>query len=82
TISRVIFEKDPKFPAMPIGEQVLVRTIVTTPAPEGDQAANAAEPVPPRVLARPVDIVQAPDGSIIFSTDLPRGRIYRLRLKQ
>lgn len=86
TISRVMFEKDPRFPAMPIGEQVLVRTIVTPPAaqsadPNADTTA-ATQDAQPRVLARPVDIVQAPDGSILFSTDLPRGRIYRLRLKQ
>lgn len=30
-----------------------------------------------KVLARPVDCVQAPDGSIIFSSDQP-GRIYRI----
>jgi glucose/arabinose dehydrogenase len=49
-----------------MGEQTLVKTVVQ--GPDG-----------PRVLARPVDCVQAPDGSILFSTDLPKGRIYRIR---
>jgi glucose/arabinose dehydrogenase len=31
-----------------------------------------------RVLARPVDCVQAPDGSVLFSSDAP-GRVYRIR---
>lgn len=65
-IVRVMFDKDPKFGGVPIGEQTLVKAIAT--GPEG-----------PRALARPVDCVQAPDGSILFSVDLPRGRIYRLR---
>ena len=52
---------------IPIGDQMLVGTI----------GANG------QVLGRPVDVVQAPDGSLLFSDDegLPnsgQGRIYRL----
>jgi glucose/arabinose dehydrogenase len=65
-IVRVMFDKDAKLGGSPMGEQTLVKTVVQDP--EG-----------PRVLARPVDCVQAPDGSILFSTDLPKGRIYRIR---
>jgi glucose/arabinose dehydrogenase len=32
-----------------------------------------------QVLARPVDVTQGPDGHVYFSTDLPVGRVYRLR---
>ncbi|MCW5754665.1 MAG: PQQ-dependent sugar dehydrogenase [Phycisphaeraceae bacterium] len=31
-----------------------------------------------RVTARPVDVVQAPDGRLFFSTDAPRGMVFRL----
>ena len=31
------------------------------------------------VWARPVDCVQAPDGSLLFSSDAPTGRVYRIR---
>ncbi len=31
------------------------------------------------VRARPVDCVQAPDGSILFSSDSPAGRVFRIR---
>ncbi|MGE3107167.1 MAG: sorbosone dehydrogenase family protein [Phycisphaerales bacterium] len=31
------------------------------------------------VWARPVDCVQAPDGSILFSSDAPTGRVFRIR---
>lgn len=31
------------------------------------------------VWARPVDCIQAPDGSILFSSDAPTGRIYRIK---
>jgi len=31
------------------------------------------------VRARPVDCVQAPDGSILFSSDAPAGRVFRIR---
>lgn len=41
-------------------------TIVRTLKPDGT------------VLARPVDCVQAPDGSVLFSSDAP-GRVYRIR---
>ncbi len=32
-----------------------------------------------RMWARPVDVVTAPDGSLLFSSELPTGRIYRIR---
>lgn len=32
-----------------------------------------------RVLGRPVDVVEAPDGSLLFSVDGPKHRIYRIR---
>ncbi|MBC7771206.1 MAG: hypothetical protein H7210_01795, partial [Pyrinomonadaceae bacterium] len=31
------------------------------------------------VRARPVDCVQAPDGSVLFSSDAPAGRVFRIR---
>jgi glucose/arabinose dehydrogenase len=39
------------------------------------QVLKQPEQVP---LARPVDCVQAPDGTILFSSDQP-GRVYRIR---
>jgi len=63
-VARIIFDKDPRFGqgfGKPIGLQKLVSTLDAT----GKQRA------------RPVDIVQAPDGAILFSSDDP-GRIYRL----
>jgi glucose/arabinose dehydrogenase len=72
-IVRVMFDKDPIFgrEGRPIGEMVIVSTLA--------RGGDGSE----RVIARPVDCVHATDdGSILFSCDLPRGRVYRLRLKQ
>jgi glucose/arabinose dehydrogenase len=59
----------------------IVRTIIK-------QSANVAPPAAPdgtptdQVLARPVDVVQDLDGSLVFSSDQPVGRIYRIRAKK
>ncbi len=85
-VVRVLFDKDQKMTdqlntiagagpgqgklgvgGRPIGVQVIVSTL---------DATNKDELKP---LARPVDCVQAPDGSILFTSDQPVGRIYRLR---
>ncbi len=34
---------------------------------------------PEAVRARPVDCVQAPDGSVLFSSDVPTGKVFRIR---
>lgn len=60
-IARIRFDHDKALGGHPVGLEKLVSTI---------DAAG-------KVRARPVDCVQAPDGSIIFSSDQP-GRLYRL----
>ena len=65
----------------PYGLLPIVRTIIK-------QSANVAPPAAPdgsptdQVLARPVDVVQDLDGSLLFSSDQPVGRIYRIRAKK
>ena len=68
-VARVMFDKDSKLGGGPCGLQTVVKTLVKD---EGGQW-NA--------LARPVDCVQAPDGSVLFSSDVPIGRVYRIRWK-
>jgi glucose/arabinose dehydrogenase len=64
----------------PYGLLPIVRTIIK-------QSANVAPPTAPdgsptdQVLARPVDVVQDLDGSLLFSSDQPVGRIYRIRIQ-
>jgi glucose/arabinose dehydrogenase len=60
-IARIRIDHDPKLGGHPIGLEKLVSTLNAS----GD------------VAARPVDCVQAPDGSVLFSSDQP-GRVYRL----
>lgn len=62
-VSRVIFDKDPKLGGKPCGQVTIVSTL----------QANSEI-----VLGRPVDCVQAPDGSVLFSDDM-NGRVYRIR---
>ncbi len=68
-VARVMFDKDKKLGGKPIGLQTIVSTLFTNAAGEHE------------VQARPVDCVQAPDGSILFSSDSPIGRVYRIRWK-
>lgn len=68
-VARVRFDKDPKLGGKPAGLETVVSTLARNDAGEFD------------VLARPVDCVQAPDGSILFSCDAPIGRVYRVRWK-
>jgi glucose/arabinose dehydrogenase len=68
-VARVVFDRDEKLGGRPMGMEVIVRTVESAPAPGFVQ---------PAILARPVDCVQAPDGSILFSADQP-GRVYRIR---
>ncbi len=63
-VARIIFEKDPQFSGG-VGKPVGLQKLVSTLDASGKQRA------------RPVDIAQAPDGAILFSSDEP-GRIYRL----
>lgn len=60
-IARIRFDKDPRLGGHPVGLEKIVSTIDATG----------------KVRARPVDCVQAPDGSVLFSADQP-GRVYRL----
>jgi glucose/arabinose dehydrogenase len=60
-VARIRFDHDPKLGGNPVGLEKIVSTI--------DEAG--------KVRARPVDCVQAPDGTILFSADQP-GRVYRL----
>ena len=60
-IARIRFDHDPKLGGRPVGLEKIVSTL--------DKSG--------KVLARPVDCVQAPDGSVLFSVDVP-GRVYRL----
>jgi glucose/arabinose dehydrogenase len=60
-IARIDFDADPNLGGGPSGIQKLVSTI------DSDQMVHA----------RPVDATQAPDGSILFTSDTP-GAIYRL----
>jgi glucose/arabinose dehydrogenase len=69
-VVRVMFDKDATLGGSPFGMQTIVGTLVKDGAGEDE------------VLARPVDCVQAPDGSILFSSDAPRGRVYRIRAKR
>lgn len=62
-IARVMFDQDPIHPGKPVGLVKLVSTITR----DGE------------ILGRPVDVVQHPDGSVLFSVDVPMGRVYRLR---
>ncbi len=66
-IARVFFDKDPSSDraGRPCGLQKIVGCVEPERGREG-------------VHARPADCVQAPDGTILFSSDAP-GRIYRLR---
>ena len=60
-VARIRIDHDPKLGGHPVG----LEKIVSTLDPAG------------QVKARPVDCVQAPDGSILFSADVP-GRVYRI----
>lgn len=62
-VARVLFDD-----GKPYGQLTIVSTIERTGGGRG----------PAVVHARPVDCVQAPDGSVLFSADQP-GRIYRIR---
>lgn len=62
-VARVMFDKDPMNEGQPVGLVKLVSCL-------GDGG---------EVLGRPVDVVQCADGSVLFSVDFPRGRVYRLR---
>lgn len=62
-IARVIFDKDPINAGHPVGMVKLVSCLDA----EGE------------VVGRPVDVIQHPDGSLLFSVDSPVGRVYRLR---
>jgi glucose/arabinose dehydrogenase len=62
-VARVMFDKDPMNEGHPVGMVVLVSCL----GPGGE------------VLGRPVDVIQHPDGSLLFSVDNPQGRVYRLR---
>ncbi|MBK7405483.1 MAG: PQQ-dependent sugar dehydrogenase [Phycisphaerales bacterium] len=62
-IARVMFDKDPIDAGKPVGLLKLVSCL----GPNDE------------VLGRPVDVVQAPDGSVLFSVDYPTARVYRLR---
>lgn len=85
-IVRILFDKDQKMTdqlnaiagagagegklgtgGKPIGIQTIVSTLDTS---DKDNF---------KPLARPVDCVQAPDGSILFTSDQPVGRIYRIK---
>jgi len=68
-VARVMFDKDAKLGGRPYGLQTIVSTL-------GKSESGEYE-----ALARPVDCVQAPDGSILFSSDQPVGRVYRIRWK-
>jgi glucose/arabinose dehydrogenase len=61
-IARIRFDHDPRLGGHPVGLEKLVSCI--------DEKG--------KVRARPADVVQAPDGSILFSSDLNPGRVYRL----
>ncbi len=97
-IARVMFDKDEIFGAAgegqaypdttatsgggasirggrPYGLLPIVRTIIKNPATADGEPAD-------QVLARPVDIVQDIDGSLLFSSDQPVGRIYRIRFRK
>jgi len=69
-VARVIFDNDKRLGGKPIGLTTIVSTKRTFPLP--DNLDNV------EILARPVDCVQAPDGSILFSCDIT-GRVYRIR---
>ncbi len=60
-VARIRFDHDPKLGGRPVGLEKIVSTL--------DESG--------KVQARPVDCVQAPDGSVLFSADQP-GRVYRL----
>jgi glucose/arabinose dehydrogenase len=64
-LARILFDKDPKSDRFgrPVGLMKVVGTL----------AANGVD-----VLDRPVDCIQAPDGTLLMSTD-QRGRVYRVR---
>ncbi len=61
-VARIMFDKDPKLGGKPCG---LVK-VVSGLGEDGKQNM------------RPADCVQAPDGSVLFSSDSP-GKVYRLR---
>jgi glucose/arabinose dehydrogenase len=66
-VARVIFDKDPVLGGGPCGLETIVSTLAKS---------ESGEDV---VLARPVDCAQGPDGMIYFTSDLPTGRVYRIR---
>jgi glucose/arabinose dehydrogenase len=68
-VARVMFEKDKHFGGRPVGLETIVSTLAKNAAGEDE------------VLARPVDCLQTPDGSILFTSDAPVGRVYRIRWK-
>lgn len=68
-VARVAFDNDPTFGGTPLGMMTLVRT--TRPDPLLDDPYNV------EVLARPVDCVQAKNGTVLFSSDT-NGRVYRI----
>lgn len=65
-VGRVMFDQDAKLGGKPFGYQTLVSTL------DGEGETQA-------VLARPVDVAQAPTGELYFSVDQPAGRIFRLK---
>lgn len=69
SVSRVVFDNDAKLGGKPLGMMTLVSTL--RPDPLWDDPHNA------EVLARPVDVVQAKDGTVLFSSDT-NGRVYRI----
>lgn len=68
-VSRVVFDNDEKLGGSPIGMVTLVSTKRADPL--WDDPHNV------EVLARPVDCVQAQDGTVLFSSDT-NGRVYRI----
>lgn len=69
SVSRVVFDNDEKLGGAPIGMVTVVSTMRADPL--WDDPHNV------EVLARPVDCVQAKDGTVLFSSDTT-GRVYRL----
>jgi glucose/arabinose dehydrogenase len=70
-VARVMFDDDPVL--APEGRATGMVTIVRTMRP----SPTAEEPWAMEILARPVDCVEAPDGTVLFSCDA-NGRVYRI----
>lgn len=69
SVSRVVFDNEPTLGGKPLGMMTIVSTM--RPDPILDDPHNM------EVLARPVDVVQAKDGTLLFSSDT-NGRVYRI----